>query len=292
VQDDALARVESTYNAPPKARRRPYRSKVNMLAHAPVWVSALVMVVVPTLVAMAGPIVVRRYVGLERLSTNNEVAGFKFATVGVLYAVLLAFVVIVVWEKFSDSEADVSREAGAAATIYRLVGGIAQGGPALRDGMTAYLNSAITDDWAAMDGGKSSPATTDALNALYAAALDYRPSDSHGEAVMSEILHQLNTITEARRARLVKASGIVPGVIWLVLFGGAVLTIGFTFFFGTMNLRAQAVMTGALAMLIFSGLLVIVTIDHPFTGAVKVTPEALLEVIHDLARARARAPSK
>jgi len=79
--------------------------------------------------------------------------------------------------------------------------------------MTAYLNSAITDDWAAMDGGKSSPATTDALNALYAAALAYRSSDSHGEAVMAEILRQLNTITEARRARLVKASGIVPGVI-------------------------------------------------------------------------------
>jgi hypothetical protein len=258
-----------------------------MLANAPVWVSAIVMVVVPTLVAMAGPIVVRKYVGLERLSTNNEVAGFKFATVGVLYAVLLAFVVIVVWEKFSDAEADVSREAGAAATIYRLVGGIDQGGPALRDGMTAYLNSAITDDWTAMDGGKSSPATTRTLDGLYAAALAHRSSDSHGEAVMAEILHQLNTITEARRARLVKASGIVPGVIWLVLFGGAVLTIGFTFFFGTVNLRAQAVMTGALAMLIFSGLLVIVTIDHPFTGAVKVTPEALLEVIHDLARAQA-----
>ena len=68
-----------------------------MLAHAPVWVSAIVIVVIPTLVAMSGPIIVRKYVGLERLSTRNEVAGFKFATVGVLYAVLLAFVVIVVW---------------------------------------------------------------------------------------------------------------------------------------------------------------------------------------------------
>lgn len=253
-----------------------------MLANAPVWVSAIVVVLLPTLVAMAGPIVVRKYVGVERLATNNEVAGFKFATVGVLYAVLLAFVVIVVWEKFSDAEADVSREAGAAATIYRLVGGIDEGGPALRDGMTAYLNSVIADDWPAMDKGKSSAATTRALNAVYAAALGYRPADSHGQAVLAEVLSQLNAITEARRARLVKAAGIVPGVIWVVLFGGAALTVGFTFFFGTVNLRAQAVMTGALAMLIFSGLLVIVTIDHPFTGAVKVEPEALLEVMHDL----------
>ena len=46
-------------------------------------------------------------------------------------------------------------------------------------------------------------------------------------------------------------------------------------------------MTDARAMLIFSGLLVIVTIDHPFTGVVKVEPEALLVVIHDLGRGEA-----
>jgi hypothetical protein len=56
-------------------------------------------------------------VSLERLSSNNEVAGFKFATVGVLYAVLLAFAVIVVWEKFSAAEDHVALEAAAAATL-------------------------------------------------------------------------------------------------------------------------------------------------------------------------------
>jgi hypothetical protein len=29
---------------------------------------------------------------------DNEVAGFKFSVIGVLYAVLLAFLVIAVWE--------------------------------------------------------------------------------------------------------------------------------------------------------------------------------------------------
>ncbi len=77
--------------------------------------------------AMAGPIVVRRFVSLERLRANNEVAGFKFATVGVLYAVLLAFAVVVVWEKFSQAENEVANEAGAAATLYRLWDGIGRG---------------------------------------------------------------------------------------------------------------------------------------------------------------------
>ena len=75
---------------------------------------------------MLGPILVRRYVTLERLTANNEVAGFKFAVVGVLYAVLLAFAIIVVWEKFTDAGNIVAREAGAATNVYRLSYGMAE----------------------------------------------------------------------------------------------------------------------------------------------------------------------
>ena len=99
--------------------------------------------------------------------------------------------------------------------------------------------------------------------------------------VLSEILRNLDEISEARRARLVTATGIVPGIIWTVLFAGAFITLGFTFFFGTPNLRAQSLMSGALALLIFGGLLTIVAIDHPFAGTVRVGPDALTAVIED-----------
>ncbi len=66
----------------------------------PVWLSGLILVGVPTLLAVGAQVLLRRRLGLERLRSNNEVAGFKFAAVGVLYAVLLAFAVIVVWERF------------------------------------------------------------------------------------------------------------------------------------------------------------------------------------------------
>jgi hypothetical protein len=249
------------------------------------WVAVVLIVVIPTLLAMAGPIVIRRWVGFEKLRVNNEVAGFKFATVGVIYAVLLAFAVIVVWEKFSDAESDVTREGGAAATVYRIIDGVeGEAGRKLRAEMTAYLEVAIAEDWPAMERGSASDAVTRALNTLYATALTYSPTDQRGAVVLSGILNQLNIMTEARRARLVKASGTVPGVIWFVLCSGALVTIGFTLFFGAENLRAQTIMTGGLALLIFSGLLVIVAIDHPFSGTVKVRPEALVEVLRDLGR--------
>jgi hypothetical protein len=249
----------------------------------PLWLSATIVIVLPTALSMLGTFLVRRSVGLKALSSNNEVAGFKFATVGVLYAVLLAFAVIVVWEKFSDTEEHVTVEAGAAATLYRLIDGIdPEPRAVLRQRLSAYLQSAVTQDWPAMEKGKPSIETSRAITDLYAAALTYKPTDLRGAMLLEETLRQLNTLTEARRARVVKASGTVPGVLWLVLLGGAVITVGFTFFFGNENLRAQSMMTGGLTVLIFSGLLVIVAIDQPFAGAVKVHPEPLIVVLEDL----------
>src|SRR3954466_2743142 len=113
----------------------------------PLWLSGTVLVGAATLLAMLAPVLVRRRVPSDRLRINNEVAGFTFATVGVLYAVLLAFAVIIVWEKFSEAEHAAAKEAGAAATLYRLAEGIGgDPGAALRDGLTRYVRAAIAED--------------------------------------------------------------------------------------------------------------------------------------------------
>lgn len=254
------------------------------LTTLPLWFSTLLLVVLPTAIAMAGPIVVRRYVRLDRLRTNNEVAGFKFATVGVLYAVLLAFAIIVVWEKFNVAENDVAKEAGAAATIFRLSDGLnTERRTALRSAMSTYLTAAISKDWPAMERGTLDRDVTTVLSNVYAALLNSRAGGGQDPVLIAEILRQLDEISAARRARLVTADGNVPKILWFVLFGGAIVTVGFTFFFGTPNLRAQSLMTGALAALVFSGLLTVVVIDHPFAGSVKVEPEALAHVLEDFA---------
>ncbi|GEO97943.1 bestrophin-like domain [Methylobacterium haplocladii] len=262
---------------------------LSLLAPQPIWISGTILVGLMTLLAMIAPIIVRRRVGLEGLRANNEVAGFKFATVGVLYAVLLAFAVIIAWEKFSEAESAAAKEAGAVATLYRLSLGIeGEPGAALRSALTRYAGTVMAEDWPAMERGRGSLAVTRALDEAYAALLTFRPSDGRGNAVMAEALDQLDNVTQARRLRLVLAPGVVPRVLWFILSSGAILTLVFTLFFGTQNLRAQSLMTGILAFLIFSGLLVITAIDRPFAGAVKVEPHALATVLDDFAGAERR----
>jgi uncharacterized integral membrane protein len=251
------------------------------LSELPLWIAAILLVVLPTIAAMCGPVLMRRRIGLERLASNNEIAGFKFATVGMIYAVLLAFAVIAAWQKFSDAETAVVHEAGAAATLYRLASGPEPEAVATRAALSNYLRLAIDRDWPLMATEKESREVTQALDALYAVAMRMMANGSRQPAIFGEMLRQLDAITQARRTRLQLATGIVPGIVWLVLICGAVLTVAFTFFFGTKNLPAQVMMTGILSVLVFMGLLVIVSIDHPFTGPVHVGSEPLQTVVKD-----------
>jgi hypothetical protein len=251
---------------------------VSFLQSQSLWLSGMLLVGLTTGLAMLGPILVRRYVTLDRLTANNEVAGFKFSVVGVLYAVLLAFAIIVVWEKFDTAENIVAREAGASTNVYRLSYGMAEAhGTSLRARLSTYLAATISDDWPAMEHANESSSARLALDAVYGSVL-VTPEGRDG-ALVAEILHQLDVITQERRARIVAADGTVPGVIWPVLFWGAAVTIGFTFFFGSQNLLAQSLMTGLLSVVILSGLLIVVVIDRPFSGAVTVKPDALAKVL-------------
>ena len=255
---------------------------MNFLTTRPIWVLILLLILF-TALAMLGPLLVRRRIALERLRTNNEVAGFKFATIGVLYAVLLAFVVIIAWERFHDAERALAAEAGSAATVYRLAEGLdAAAAVAVRSRMSAYLNSVLNEDWPAMAAGHSHPATSRALSAVYHEVVHYRPADLHDADLQEDLLRELDKLTEARRERLVMAEGTVPGAIWFVLFLGALLTLAFTCFFGTPNVVTQSLMTGVLAALIFSAILVIIAIDRPFTGAVVVSQESIRAVLEDV----------
>jgi Protein of unknown function (DUF4239) len=256
------------------------------LTTQPIWVSGAIIVGLGTLLSVLGTVLVRRYANVKRLTPDTEIAGFKFGTIGVLYAVLLAFAIIVAWEKFSDAELDVVQEAGAAENIYRLSQGLSDDARvAVLHSVANYLKAAISVDWPTMDQGITSTraargTTKQALDAVYSALVS---SSGQGDStVVSEMLRQVDLITQSRRARLVRSEGAVPKALWPILLGGAVVTIGFTFFFVTQRLLTQVLMTALLAILILSELLIIIGIDRPFSGVVKIGPNALAAVLEDV----------
>ena len=256
-----------------------------LLTSWPIWLSFLIIVVLPTVVAICGLLLIRRKIGIEFLAANNEVAGFKFAVVGVIYAVMLGFAVIVVWEKFHDAEAAAAQETSGVVAISRLAKGLGNetGKPVLQR-LADYARDAIDIDWPAMAQGRGSTEVTETLSALYAAVLAVPVSDERQAAILGALLEQLDSITQARRTRLLLAAGTVPDMLWGVLLTGAGATLGYIFFFGAPSIRAQLMMSTILVVMVCMALFVVVEIEHPFTGPVSVEPVGLQIALTELSK--------
>ena len=91
-------------------------------------ISALCLTVVTSMAAaVAGLVAVRAAVPPDYLQPSNDVGGGYLQTVGTIYAVLLAFVVFVVWTQSNDARRLVERQADELADVLRITAAL--GGP-------------------------------------------------------------------------------------------------------------------------------------------------------------------
>ena len=249
------------------------------MSNVETWFWILLLVLALPAIAAAGALLVRNAVGPDVLAHHNNVAGYIYGVIGVVYAVLLGFTAIMVWEQFRNAQEGVEREADALADLYR----DAQNFPpevreqvALR--VRAYARAVIEKEWPAMAEGQSSPETWGEYEQLWRTYDEFTPHEDHQRAWYAESIRQLNALGDERRDRLLRVRSHLPTVIWSVLLAGGVVTIGFTFFFGTQNPRAQGLMTAALAFTIGVVLLSILALEQPFAGITRVHPEAFHQV--------------
>ncbi|MFL5864123.1 MAG: DUF4239 domain-containing protein [Solirubrobacteraceae bacterium] len=260
-----------------------------LLVNVPTLWLGVGIVVLAVGLSLLGLVVVRRSVPLETLKENQDVAGFVIAVVGVIYAVLLAFVVVIVWEDFGSADRTAGNEAVAVGDLYRDAVGVGGSqGRRLETAVKAYALSVVESEWPHMAAHQSGTGETEnALNVVWSDVKrlsEPASATTSGDFVQAAI-HDASTATEERRSRILQSSSQIPGTLWAVLIAGAIITITFTYLFGVDTLRHHALMVSALATLIGLSLLVILTLNLPYTGDVAVKPEAMQNAIESFSPA-------
>jgi hypothetical protein len=231
-----------------------------------------------TLLAVA---FVRRFVSHHTLARHNDVAGFVYATMGVTYAVVLAFVVIAVWENYAATREVADREASAVGALYRLTNGFpAPQQGAAQEALLGYAEAAVDEEWPAMaDQEAPGPGTSTALDELYAV---YSRADfvtAVNPEQYGESLRLLDEVSAERRGRVLASNSGLPTILWLVLIVGGVIVVAFAFLFGVESAYSQAAIIGALTVIISLLLFVVADAQHPFRGGFVVKPEGLESVL-------------
>ncbi len=224
---------------------------------------------------------VSRFTSTEVRAAHNDRAGFILAVIGVIYAVLLAFVAIGVWERFQEAESRTYEEAAAIATVYRDSSSFPQGGQ-IRATLRAYLHSIIDEEWPHMHKGEKSHESDALLEAVEREVRDLPVNSMRLQNIHAQMLAAKATALVNRQARLTMDFIGINGVMWGVLIAGAYLTVGFTYLFGFEREIMQQLMIGGLSLMIGLVLFLVLSLDYPYRGSIAVQPEAFRSLIEHL----------
>jgi hypothetical protein len=241
------------------------------------------------LAAVVGLVLVQRLVPVTIRKENNDVAGFIYAVLGVIYAVLLALVVIAVWEEFGRARVTVEGEANALAEIFWLANRLPEPeGRHIQELARSYAQEVVEEEWPLMAQGQT-PLMEDTgevaqgwvlIDDIRATLQEVEPRTVAGQELYAEGLDQVQRLADARRTRLVAAEESLPSVLWVVLIVGGIVVVSFAYLFGLENTWAHGLMVVSLAGVIALVLFTISVLDHPFSGGARIDPGAFELVLN------------
>lgn len=244
---------------------------MNILLNMHPVISIFLLCAVMMLISYVSLKMVRKRFPEDVLKGNHEVGGLIFNAFGLIYAVLIAFVVFATWTEYDDSKKNVDQESIELSDLYHNSKALPeeyrqQVNPLL----IAYINDVMNDEWKNLENGEPSVKARESFNKIWSFFTTIDRTKLTNEIAYQETLKHLNDAGERRRTRIFESTNNIPGIIWTVLLFGGVMTIVYTYFFFAKNIVHQFVMTSALTILNTLILYMIVMLDNPFRGYIKI----------------------
>jgi hypothetical protein len=250
------------------------------MSSIPIGVLAVAMVAVFVLFGAGGVVLVRRRLHGKVREGHNDVLVPLFLTGGTLYAVLLAFLVIAVWEQYGAAKENASQEAAIVATMYRQTDAMPRELQAkMREHLRQYNEAVINVEWDAQSQGSVSDVgdvSDDTRKAIAGMLGEFKtlPPEVAGSPVLLDFARNITTLSADRSKRLIASGEGVPTLLWWGMGLGALVVISMSFMLYMERRWPHVVMTGVLAGLMGLMLFLAFVLDHPFSGQLKLKPDA------------------
>ena len=181
----------------------------------------MLMLCISMLLASSGLILVQRLVPIAVRRQHNDVAGFIYAVLGVVYAVLLGLMVVAVWETWNTALRTVDDEASALAEIFWLADRMPESeGHHIQELARSYARVVVNEEWPLMEQKKSSPKAWDLLDEIRTNLQSFDPSTPAQQVLYEQGFERMRDLADARRDRLLEAKHGLPAILWVVLNSG------------------------------------------------------------------------
>lgn len=217
----------------------------------------------------------------------SEAAGRLIPAVGVLFALLTAFVITNQWNRSRAAEGIVGSEADASIRLALASQSPGIDGERVRLLLTQYLHTVVEMEWGTL---RHEFAGSDhAASALTHLEYDVRSAATApgvGTAVAADLLSAAEGVAVSRRDRLNLAGHGLPAPLFLLAFvSGVVLCLNAIAVAVSLD-DWVAIVIGGLVVLIALDLALVVAISDPFRGSLRVVPRPIEAVLRELEAGR------
>ncbi len=227
---------------------------------------------------------VRRFLGQWRSSADAAVIGGVAAMVLTLFALLLAFGIVTLYDQRRAAQSAAAREADDLAVVERDTGVLekqgVQGSPPVKGAVKTYVCNVQRFEFPAMqDGQPVGKIVPETLTKVFEALSTYAPTTQAQTAFYESAVSQLNDAVAQRRSRLQSVNNALPFAFAVLLILTALMSVILTCFIkttglsrhGTPHAGIEYVLVGSVAFVVAAGLLTALIFEFPFSGPLAIS---------------------
>jgi hypothetical protein len=226
-------------------------------------------------------LLVKRNKYLQRFTIDLDIGGIIYGGIVAVYSILLAFIVVIVWEQYQNTGDRIQEESSKVFNLYRASYAFPDSttGKKIRTTVIAYVSSVVDDEFPAMEHDTTSSLTQQKYNKVWDMIYAIRPTTENEKIWYTSMVTSVNQFGEARIIRISDIDPSLPSLMWRILLAGGAIIILFAILFKTNNNWAHFIKILFFSIVIVFNLMLVNLLDHPYKGLLKIEPTAFTKIL-------------
>ncbi len=244
----------------------------------------LFLITVLVSISLAALLIVRKYIALEFRYKENTAIVSCSALLGIIYAVLVGFIILYQFGSFDKAEKSENTEGVLLHSIYhnsKLLS--APHNTNLQTLVIAYAKNAVDYEWPALNASKKINANgriiienmVKEIQSINAVSLNKISIN-----LITDLQQEIGQLFKEHHQRTAIILTILNGHTWFVILLATLFTFGINFFLG-MEFRLHIFCLALIATILSSIIYLIVGLDRPYQGDFAVHPDTIETVLEE-----------
>jgi Protein of unknown function (DUF4239) len=220
-----------------------------------------------------------------RCRGHNDVLVPLFLTTGVIYAVLLGFMVVGEWEAYDAAHTNAAEEAALLVPLYRQTTVMApEKGAEMQQVLREYAED-VVKGWEGFTAGHRNKQAGKDVNEIFRVFSTLTPATKARELIAAQFLQTFSQVILDRNKRYSQAAESLSWIMWFAAVAGGIVTVAMSFILFMDRFWPQVLAVTVMAALIGVLLFTVAVLSRPFVGPLAIEPapfEQSLSVFDDV----------